>query len=340
MINNLFKVLSISRRSVINNQSTVYYNNKQNSVGLGTIKFVTTVLTSFFKGYNSLIGIPKFDISTNSVKIHLCYYRATNLTLDEVEEKLALIGVKGEIEQKKVNSEIKKRIKAEDRAKLIARLIRFKLYRSKWDLARFKAEQVKETNKRIKKEIFSDLYKQVTFKLLIVLLSEILKTNVELKLVRLNYPYSDSHILAQLINIHGKTQSFNRIKKYLFQNSTINTEQRTKSGISNNSSNVDPSTTINGIIKQINQGQTVQAIKTVKREVPTNVTGIRIRVSGRLAKQRVVPKRTVRNAYKGGITNTRLDIIESSQITGKNKRGAYCIKVWVSHGIKNEIKNY
>jgi len=67
-------------------------------------------------------------------------------------------------------------------------------------------------------------------------------------------------------------------------------------------------------------------------DIRTYLTGIKFRISGRLAKQRVVPKRTVKTAYKGGISENQYNIVESSTFTHKNKKGAFSIRIWLSHG--------
>jgi hypothetical protein len=70
----------------------------------------------------------------------------------------------------------------------------------------------------------------------------------------------------------------------------------------------------------------------LSNDLITYLTGIKLRISGRLTKQRVVPKRTVKTAYKGGISENKNNIVESSTFTHKNKKGAFSIRIWLSHG--------
>src|SRR5260221_403891 len=67
-------------------------------------------------------------------------------------------------------------------------------------------------------------------------------------------------------------------------------------------------------------------------DLRTYLTGMKLKISGRLAKQKVVPKRTVKTAYKGGISENKYNIVESSTFTHKNKKGAFSIRIWLSHG--------
>jgi hypothetical protein len=64
----------------------------------------------------------------------------------------------------------------------------------------------------------------------------------------------------------------------------------------------------------------------------TKLTGFKIKISGRLARQRVVPKKTVKTTYKGAISNNKYNLVDQATFTGKNKKGAYSIRVWTSHG--------
>jgi hypothetical protein len=59
----------------------------------------------------------------------------------------------------------------------------------------------------------------------------------------------------------------------------------------------------------------------------TKLTGFKIKISGRLARQRVVPKKTVKTTYKGAITPNKYNLVDQATFTGKNKKGAYSIRV-------------
>ena len=57
------------------------------------------------------------------------------------------------------------------------------------------------------------------------------------------------------------------------------------------------------------------------------LTGLKVRISGRLITQRIVPKRTVQQKEIGNFKRTNNSIVDYSMFTSKNKRGAYTIKV-------------
>lgn len=142
---------------------------------------------------------------------------------------------------------------------------------------------------------------------LISILSEILKTDVELDIVELRYPYHDSHILAQLVGFNTKKYNFFRLVKKLFQKTRI--------------------------FKRYNETDRRNIV--LQKSVPAKLTGIKIKIAGRLTTQRVVPKKTVKSAYKGGLVKSKQSFVDSSSYTAKNKLGAYTVTVWLSHNIIN-----
>jgi len=142
----------------------------------------------------------------------------------------------------------------------------------------------------------------------------LLKTNVQLELVPLKYPYHDSNILAQYLVLNSNKNSYGKLKKRLFRKAVIFKEDQ-KPSMSDTNLNSEMSKEEIGI-------------KTLgEREIVSRLTGIKIRIGGRLAKQRVVPKRTVKTTYKGRVSNSKTNIVDSSIITSKNKKGAFSIRV-------------
>jgi ribosomal protein S3 len=142
---------------------------------------------------------------------------------------------------------------------------------------------------------------------LAILLSKLLQKNVELELVRLKYPYHDSNILAQLIGINGRKLTYGRIKKVLFRKATISTKS-----VETNQMGIQPS-------------DFPESLSLLERT--SRLTGLKIRIAGRLNRQRVVPKRTVKTAYKGGISKTENNLVDTATYTSKNRKGAVSVRV-------------
>jgi hypothetical protein len=145
---------------------------------------------------------------------------------------------------------------------------------------------------------------------LVLLLSEILQTEVELDLVLLKYPYHDSYILAQLLGLNSKRYNFNRLVKKLFNKATI--------------------------FKKVSSEEVAGVTDTPLlrvNSVPSKLTGIKVKIAGRLTTQRIVPKATVKTAYKGSFVRSKNNYVVSSTYTAKNKIGAYTVRVYLSNKI-------
>ena len=101
-----------------------------------------------------------------------------------------------------------------------------------------------------------------------------LETNVQLELVRLKYVYHDSDILAQFLGINSHKSTYGQFKNILRIKITID-----------DSNNNTPRTFL---------------------------TGFKIKISGRLNRQRVVPKKTVKSTYRGAISPNINNIVDQS----------------------------
>ncbi len=66
--------------------------------------------------------------------------------------------------------------------------------------------------------------------------------------------------------------------------------------------------------------------------LPSFLTGIKIRLGGRLFSQKVVPRFTVQTFQEGSLARTKANVVTSSRFTHKNKRGTFSITVSVGQG--------
>lgn len=142
-------------------------------------------------------------------------------------------------------------------------------------------------------------------------LSKLFGRPVELRLVRLHYPYLNSYILAQYIAINTGKYNFARIISRLWGASAI------FSPIPDSESNTD-----------------LQLISDSSRVIPAYITGIKVKVSGRLMTERSVPRQTVKNAQLGTFSRSSgVEQIDSASFTSKNKKGAFTVKVWIGQSL-------
>jgi len=341
MINNLTKYMSISKPSDINNQSTAYFYNKKNAVsfGPGWSDGVYRILTASFLKLGCLISKPVYDINSNNVKISLVVYMSpyppvSAIELSSVEpvqvsEVSLLTGpVPALSPESSAESSNQKsyplNLSAGANPNSVSVLSNNPT--SSWS-------KKKSGNVPLRDQSFtkSELAK---LKSLVILLSRYLSTNVELDIARVRFPYHDSNILAQYIGINGRYQSFGRIKKVLFRNAIV---QDKLTAVVQNSS-IGPASKQLSDLTSSPSKPVSGAVAPKDLKTASILTGIKFRVSGRLAKQRVVPKRTVRRANKGGVSITKLNLVTCSTYTGKNKKGAFSIRVWLGHGIQKELR--
>ena len=118
---------------------------------------------------------------------------------------------------------------------------------------------------------------------------------VEVRLIRLQYPYLDSSILAQYLALNAGKYNFTRMQKMIFS-----------------------------------KVPTIPMDTVLPTDVlPSQLTGVKLELAGRLTTQRSIPRKTVENGHIGSFTtskelNTSLDF---SQYASKNKLNAFTMKV-------------
>lgn len=62
----------------------------------------------------------------------------------------------------------------------------------------------------------------------------------------------------------------------------------------------------------------------------SHITGVKIKLSGRLTTQRAAPRKTVQSSRLGSSAIGPNATVDFSQHTAKNKLGAFTVKVWIS----------
>jgi len=65
--------------------------------------------------------------------------------------------------------------------------------------------------------------------------------------------------------------------------------------------------------------------------VPSFLSGLKIKLAGRLMTQRVIPRLTVKTLQRGTLARGRTDLVSEARFTSKNRRGAYSITVTMGH---------
>lgn len=130
-------------------------------------------------------------------------------------------------------------------------------------------------------------------------LSKLFGKSVELRLVKLHYPYLNSYILAQYIALNTQDYTLVQIVRRIF-----------------------------GSMSPIKGTSDISTA--LSTDMPSNIVGIKVRVSGRLATERSRPRQTVQTAQIGSFAKGNMSLVDNASFTSKNKKGAFTVKVWIS----------
>jgi hypothetical protein len=122
---------------------------------------------------------------------------------------------------------------------------------------------------------------------------------VELKLIRLKYPYLDAYILAQYISDQLKSDRFVMMVKKLF------------SSIALAKSKQDP------------------------KDLPAWPIGLKVQLGGRLMNEPIRPRQTKQVAQVGSLKVFGMHSVQTASFTQINGRGAYTVKVFLGQTASN-----
>lgn len=139
------------------------------------------------------------------------------------------------------------------------------------------------------------------------ILSKLLKKNVEFELIRLHYPVNETQILAKSIAILGN--KIRRRFKY-FVNASFKSAN---------------------IINPSNYNLNRKMKNSLIHNASSSITGISMKLGGRILAQKIVPRFTSQTYQEGSLTRTNATIVTSSRFSSKNRKGAYSITVSMGH---------
>lgn len=178
------------------------------------------------------------------------------------------------------------------------------------------------------------------------ILSQYLNKKVEFEIIRLEYPFHDSKILSQVLGFNAKKYNFRRMWIKLLPLAVIKnpsediwyeiekTEEKLegikKTDIFKPSSYLPPLFSKSGL-----QSKFINKISNqiTKNRFASYLSGINIRLGGRLMTQGMRARYTVQTKQSGSLARAKVEFVERARFTGKNKRGAYSFTVTMSHVI-------
>jgi hypothetical protein len=149
------------------------------------------------------------------------------------------------------------------------------------------------------------------FKLLCENLSQIFKKEISLDLTRLHSPKFEGQILATSLGSLTKKNRFNKfINKFFRSLKTFN-----------------PSRIIDNTLFDYN------SLYGNKNINPAYLSGVSVKVAGRLITEKVVPRKTVRSFQIGSLARSKADMVLTDRYTNKNKRGCFSVTIKTGHYI-------
>jgi hypothetical protein len=134
---------------------------------------------------------------------------------------------------------------------------------------------------------------------------------IKLELNKLDLPYSDTNIMAQLIGISGEEYKFEKIKRNFIYKFKYYNPNRSENKLNPNK--------FKNII--INSEESDISIP----------SGYKVKVAGRFYKHKIIPRKTVSSFQKGSMARRVVDLVEKARYTNKSKRGSFSVTVWISH---------
>jgi len=135
------------------------------------------------------------------------------------------------------------------------------------------------------------------FKLICEILSNKFKKPVELQLIRIHHPYHDSNILVNFLSLNIRNKKFKpliAIEKLFAKKAVKNLYDYS--------------------IKSVNS-------------IPTFLSGINIRIGGRLMREPIIPRITTKKFERGASSPGKVNFLDTATITKKNRKGSYTIKI-------------
>jgi hypothetical protein len=159
----------------------------------------------------------------------------------------------------------------------------------------------KENNKKnINKNNTFIKINRIKLNIILKILSRFFNKPVELDLVRLYYPYFDSNIFVNLL-----AKLINKIQIRIIMQKFF------KKAIIKNPIKLNRKTNIT--------------------KIPSFLSGINLKIAGRLLTHRIVPRQTLKIIRRGALARGKIKYLDEARYTNKNKRGAFSLTISIGH---------
>lgn len=155
------------------------------------------------------------------------------------------------------------------------------------------------------------------FKYISEYLTKLFKSEIELNLIRLYKPYHNSTILTQYFNGLSYKHKFVRMMSSFYRKSIIFNYRKISSIFIFDNKSV--SNLYNNFISMI------------KVNYPSGITGINVKLAGRSAIDKIIPRITVKRSNKGSFNRKYVQMTDKAMFTDTSKKGSFNFTVSLSH---------
>jgi hypothetical protein len=203
---------------------------------------------------------------------------------------------------------------------------------------------------------------------LCLIFEKIFNKKVEFEIIKAQLPFQDSNVLAQILGYNANNYKFRRMLKILIPRAVIKNPSKVFLRSQNKVTSFNPLTSsapktevayhlpmdsLSSELPPRTKSFTSQPssylpplfynkynfnIETanslfgyLKDSSLSYLSGINIKLAGRLMTQSIRPRFTVQSLQEGSLARVKVHYIEKSRFTGKNKRGAFSFTVTISH---------
>jgi Mitochondrial ribosomal protein (VAR1) len=193
---------------------------------------------------------------------------------------------------------------------------------------------------------------------------KIFKKQVIFQIIKLQYPFHNSNILAQVLGSNASKYKFKRLIKILVPRAVIinpsekqsnyfeiREEERKARRFKTNMTDSYLNSpffnynhdNFNNLLLQLLSSASANQMPLLNNNQLNNqksifnsyLSGINVRLGGRLITEGLRPRFTVQTKQEGTIARGQVQVIERSRYTGKNKRGSYSFTIRMSHVFNN-----
>lgn len=156
------------------------------------------------------------------------------------------------------------------------------------------------------------------FKNICTILSKHFNRPIELELIRLHQPFYDSNILVNFLALNINKRNIRPSIHKFYKRSFIKSNQSTSLPYLGNLFGSNIENIYNPLIQ----------------DTAAQLSGLTIRIGGRLMRQPIIPKKTVTKFEKGFTAKGKINYLDIASLTNKNRKGAFTITVKSGQTIK------